>query len=363
MSSQDPNAKLVISEDDLAAPEIDQRVEALRAAATPQMVRQVGTASASGGGRVASHVGALALAGLIGGAVGWVVSEVLMSPDRPDGPLAGELGLGTAVWTALYAVGLAAVLSGWDGIQARSGAKAGAALARAVPITAIGGAFSGYVAQVAIFEPILDSAYRSATSEADLLDAFHLARGLAFLFMAAVVGAALGLASRSGRRAMNAAIGGAVGGFVGGFVFDYVGQVTDSGGVSRAVALTLTGTLVGLAIGLVEQARKEHWLEIVSGGMAGKQFILYNDRTIIGSSPVCDVTLIKDPHIASEHVVLMSSAQGLRLSTAGPSTTTLVNGQPVQQAVLTDGDLVQVGSSVVRYRQKAQAAPTLVASG
>lgn len=361
MSTSDPN-KLVISEEELASPEVDERVEALKAAATPQMVRQVGTAP-TGGSRVSSNVGSLALAGLIGGALGWLISEVVSSPDASDQIFGDNLAAGTAFWVALYALGLSGVLSSWEGIQARSGAKAASAMSRAVPAALVGAAVSGWIAQVAIYEPMLESAYQSATSDADMMAAFHLARGLAFMFVGVVVGAALGISSGSGKRAVNGAIGGAVGGFVGGFVFDYVGAATDSGGLSRAVALGLTGTLIGLAIGLVENARKEHWLEIVSGGMAGKQFILYNDRTVIGSSPACSVTLIKDPQIAPEHVTLVSSAQGLRMSAMDPSRPTLVNGQPQQQAVLTDGDLVQVGSSVVRYRQKAQATPTLVASG
>lgn len=361
MSTPDPN-KLVISEDDLAAPEIDERVEALKAAATPQMVRQVGSAPSSTSS-ASSNVARLALAGLFGGALGWLVSEIIARPDAPDALFAENFAAGTAAFTALYATGLSAVLSGWEGVEARSWPKASTALGKALPAAVIGGAASGWIAQIAIFEPILDAAYESATTDVDVLNAFHLARGLSFMFMGIIVGAALGLASGAGKRAVNGAIGGAVGGFVGGFAFDYVGTATDSGGLSRAVALGLTGTLIGLAIGLVENARKEHWLEIVSGGMAGKQFILYNDRTVIGSSPACSVTLIKDPQIAPEHVTLMSSAQGLRMSAMDPSRPTLVNGQPQQQAVLTDGDLVQVGSSVVRYRQKAQATPTLVASG
>lgn len=360
MSAPDPD-RLVISEADLAAPEIDERVEALKAAATPQVVKQVG--AAPGGGRVSSNVGSLALAGLVGGALGWLVSEVIARPDAGDGLFADSPAAAAAAFFALYAVGLSAVLSGWEGVEARSWPKAASALGKAVPAAVIGGAVAGWIAQVAIYEPMLEAAFESATSEAAMRDALHLPRGLGFMFVGIIVGAILGLVSRSGKRAFNGAIGGAVGGFVGGFMFDYVGEATDSGGLSRAVALGLTGILIGLAIGLVENARKEHWLEIVSGGMAGKQFILYNDRTVIGSSPACSVTLIKDPQIAAQHVTLASSPQGLRMSAMDPSRPTLVNGQSQHQAVLTDGDLVQIGNSVVRYRQRAQATPTLVASG
>lgn len=327
-AERDQTSKLVISEDDLAQPHIDERVQALEAAATPQTVRQVGAPPAGGTSRVSSNIGALALAGLLGGILGWILSEVPTRPDSETGPLADNLGASAALFFALFALGLAAVLSAWDGLEARSPQKVGAARGRALPLAGIGGAISGYFAQVAVFEPILESAFERATSEADMLTAYHLARGFGFGLAGFVIGAALGAASGTGKRAVNGAVGGAVGGFVGGFAFDYIGQATNSGAPSRAVAFALTGVLVGLAISLVEHARKEHWLEIVSGGMAGKQFILYHDRTVVGSAPGCAVTLIKDPKIAPEHVALTQSQQGLRMTALDPSRPALVNGQP-----------------------------------
>ena len=52
---------------------------------------------------------------------------------------------------------------------------------------------------------------------------------------------------------------------------------------ARITGIAITGLAIGLGIGLVEVARRQHWLEIMTGGMAGKQFILYSSRTTIGA--------------------------------------------------------------------------------
>jgi Inner membrane component of T3SS, cytoplasmic domain len=185
----------------------------------------------------------------------------------------------------------------------------------------------------------------------------HPPRGLAIGLVGIAIGAALGAASLSWQRALNGAIGGAVGGFVGGFLFDYFSSDSGSGVFPRLVALLVTGLLIGGSMGLIETARREHWLEILSGGMAGKQFILYNQQTTIGADAGCQVTLIKDPAIAPRHALLTRSASGLTVRSVDPASPALVNGQPVHEHLLADSDMLQLGLSMLRYRSKASSAP------
>ena len=110
-------------------------------------------------------------------------------------------------------------------------------------------------------------------------------------------------------------------------------------------------------MGLVETARREHWLEIVSGGMAGKQFILYHQQTVIGSGADCHVTLIKDPAISPQQLQLTQGAAGLTARSLDPQRPAQVNGSAILEHTLADADLLQVGSTVLRYRSKTAAAP------
>lgn len=354
--------KLTITSEDLASPTVDSAVDRMKSAQEVQTVRSVGAPTAVAAGQsnwLLSTAASLTLAGLIGGAVGWILSEFLAPESTAESSHA--VAMHTALWTAFVAAGVALVLAGWEGFQMRSTAKAKNALARAVPLAVAGGAISGYLAQK-IYEPmnrgVVEEAFRRATSEDEFLriirDGSHLPRGLGFALFGAVMGLALGAATKSNRRAVNGLLGGAAGGFVGGFVFDYINIGEGDGGANRLIALVITGAVIGLAVGLVENARKEFWLEILSGGMAGKQFILYHEATSVGSSPHSHITLIKDPHIAADHLLLQRTPQGM-VASARAGSTVFVNGSPVDRGNLRDGDTVQVGETVLRFGEKAPA--------
>lgn len=367
--------RLVITGEDLQTSDLDMRVQQMRAATAPQIVRAVGEAPSQVRTRSVALV--MLLAGLVGGLLGWGASELISQSWRVEQSLSADNLLdceattieefedclyepwygfgpvaGSVAFLTPFAVVLGALLIGWEGIQSRSGAKFWRTAGRALPILVGAGAFGAWLAS---------EVYMSMVDDVRSIDDLHLPRGIAWAIASSAIGCAVGAASRSGQRTLNGAIGGAVGGFIGGFVFDYI-ELSDTNSIpNRVVGLTLTGACVGLAIGLVEHARREHWLEIVSGGMAGKQFILYRDVTTIGSSPTCDITLIKDVGIGAQHATLQTSGGLAELRSFGPTLTVQVNGTPTEQRRLTEGDLLQMGATILRYRTKAEATPTLAA--
>lgn len=366
--------RIVVGSEELRSDTVEQRVRQMRAATAPQMVRTVGEAPSKIRTRSVALV--MLLAGIVGGLLGWGASELisqqywveqsltpanladcdatteqefmddcLFQPWYGYGPVAASIAFITP-----FAVVLGLILIGWEGIQTRSGAKFWRTAGRALPILIGAGALGAWLAS---------EVFMSMTDDVRSIDDLHLPRAVAWAIAACAIGVAIGAASRSGQRTVNGAIGGAVGGFVGGFVFDYI-ELSDTNGLpNRVIGLTLTGAFVGLAIGLVEHARREHWLEIVSGGMAGKQFILYRDVTTIGSAASCDITLIKDPAIGAQHATLQTGGGNAELRTFSPSLTVQVNGTATAQERLGEGDLIQIGTTVLRYRTKAEAMPTL----
>jgi hypothetical protein len=290
---------------------------------------------------------------------------VITQPDSDSSWLGDDPKIATTVWLICIALGLGTMFAGWAGIEARSGAKFGRDLGKALPFLLGGAIVGGFIAQSvyeSMQESLIERALDEASTEAEffqiLLDGSHFPRGIALGIAGLFIGAAVGAARMAWRPVVNGAIGGAVGGFLGGFVFDYIGEAVDSGIVSRLVALGLTGLLIGVAAGLVEEATKQHWLEIVSGGMAGKQFILYQSRTTVGSAPGCGVTLIKDPGIAGEHAALATVGGSLQATAISGVHPLLINGIALPQQRLTDGDLLQLGSTILRYRSKSEAMPT-----
>jgi hypothetical protein len=116
----------------------------------------------------------------------------------------------TAVWMTLVALGISALLSGWDGIEARNGQKVLQAWKVGLPVTAIGGFVGGVIAQVmftAFFDRALERAMR-ASSEREALEimesALRVPRAISFLVAGAIVGIALGVASGRSRRRSTA---------------------------------------------------------------------------------------------------------------------------------------------------------------
>jgi hypothetical protein len=209
-----------------------------------------------------------------------------------------------------------------------------------------------------IYGSVVDGLVRQATQNGTTVSptAFKLdaARALAWAIIGLGVGVAAGIAHRSGQKVINGLIGGAVGGAAGGFLFNFIGQATNSNFLTRMVSFTISGVLIGAAIGLVEVARRQAWVKIVGGGMTGKEFIVYHANTNFGSSPKCQITLIKDPGVAPFHFRI--DEQGPKRSvTAYDGAPTQINGTPVSQHCLRDGDLIQAGGTTLQYLERAVA--------
>lgn len=360
------DGRIRITSDDLAGRDVDVRVDQMRAAQQAPLVQIAGPApvAAASTNPLNTPLAFNTIVGLLGGILGFAISEASngtlerMFPDNP--------GANTTIWSLLFGLGLGLAFMSAEGIQARAFEKVRSAAALGLPVILIVGAIGGFVAQVVVYSPWFDRVLRDCIEQAIysnwpesrfyscLNGGLVIPRAIGFAVMGGVVGAGLGASSRSRKRALNGLIGGVLGGFIGGFTFSFA---PGTGFLSRFIALSLTGIATGLAIGFVENVRKEFWLEILSGGMAGKQFILYHDQTLIGSSPECGVTLIKDPAILGRHVWIRRQGTGA-VCVAEPGATVLIDGAPTAEATLRDGTTIQLGSTLLRIGDRKSAAPT-----
>ncbi len=313
----------------------------------------VPVAAASGGGAllrgtlVASVLGAL-LATL----VGWVPFEVVISDDGES----RQLVLRAAIDFGLFGAVFGAVYSAWDDASSGVWSRVPAAAAIGLGIGLAVGALSGAIAQ-ALYGSIVESILADAEDVDDLLDAygsleFYVARGLGWGVFGLGVGAAAAAAKRSARKLVNGLIGGAAGGLLGGLVFHWLSMQIDSGPIGRHLGLVALGLGIGAAIGLVEVARRQAWLRVLAGGMAGKEFIVYHEVTDVGSSPRCQITLIKDPAVAPHHLRIVERGARRTLQ-AFDGCHVVVNGVPVTQHVLRSGDVVHVGSTALQFTERA----------
>lgn len=287
------------------------------------------------------------MAAVIGMVAGWGLGELVAAPRFEDvtsqsgahaviGLWAGLVG---AAFTAAAATVDRAIAGAWASLLPRLAIGAGAGL--------VAGFIAGYLADV-IYVEMAPDIFELSDGGAKP----YLARMIGWAIFGAGVGAVLGLVDKAPKKAVNGALGGAVGGALGGLVFEFVATELSTGvSVSRLLGVLAIGLLIALATHLVEAARREAWIDVVAGGLRGKQFILYHQVTRIGSDANCEIFLPKDQLVAPVHAQVVD-AGGVRTLVAADGAPVLVNGTQVAQHRLRGGELISIGTAQLAYSER-----------
>ncbi len=180
-----------------------------------------------------------------------------------------------------------------------------------------------------------------------------MGRAAAWALTSIPAGLGQGIALREKQVLFNGAVGGVLGGLLGGLLFDPISMVfvTADGqaAASRAVGFVAIGLLVGLFVGLVEGWTKTAWLHMRAGPLAGKQFVLHRDTTVLGSAPKADIYLFKDAAIEPRHAMIYNRGGRFEIEDCGKGDGTYVNELPVRRQVLKNGDQIVLGETVLEF--------------
>src|SRR5713101_4288070 len=184
-----------------------------------------------------------------------------------------------------------------------------------------------------------------------------LGRLVGWTLMGLMLGVGVGLASLSPKNIVKGTAGGWVGGFVGGVSFDLVGRLSNTGLLSRLVGLSLIGLMIGLFIGLVQELTKSAWLVSEAGRLKGRQFRLEGTTAMVGRAEENAVGLFGDPGVQPRQAVIERRATGYALKNLAVQEGTFVNGQRIETTELHDGDRIRIGNYELSFhlRQGAQA--------
>lgn len=261
------------------------------------------------------------IAGLVGLFVG--AADGILSRAWRRAALSGLTGLGVGLAVGLVTGLVAAVFYG-----------AGTALVRHVDAGEQGMSTGGFLGQMMV-------------------------RGLAWAVAGCAMGLGQGIALRSRKLLLNGLAGGVVGALLGGLLFDPIDFfLTDRGTaprgaeLPRAVGFVLIGASTGFMIGLVDLLAREAWVKMLTGPLAGKEFVLYRDPTTVGSSPKSDIYLFKDPDVEPCHAWIRTAGEGYEIEDRGSASGIRVNGVPVKHRRLGDRDQVAIGKTVFDFRMK-----------
>lgn len=88
----------------------------------------------------------------------------------------------------------------------------------------------------------------------------------------------------------------------------------------------------------------------IDGLYAGQVFALTRATVTIGRDPACDIVLGEDPTVSRSHARIVLSEAGHLLQDNGSSNGTFVNSVLVRTCVLSPGDVIQCGSTRLKYQ-------------
>jgi len=360
MAGTNDSNEIEITLDDLNNSDVSDIVNKMEEAKKLTMVREVGSVTAANSN---SNSGAIAIliltaGGLAGGVIAFLGYKLLSSTGMLDNVSTTVNNL-LFTFTLAFVIGM--IVSIIDAASTRVASKIGIAAAIALPTSIVSGLAIGAIAN-AFYQAMMTGLYTTANerigngeSEEAVLswvrNSTHLPRGVAWLLVGIAAGLTVGVASRSLKRTGLCIGGGAVGGFLGGFIFDFIPTGLEWG--AQLLGIGITGLFVGLSMALLEQAARTQWIEIIAGGMAGKQFILYKTDIQIGSSTQADITLIKDPSIAPIHARIFAQGGRNYLESLDPSRPCSINGRVETRMPLEDSMDITIGATVIRFREKA----------
>jgi pSer/pThr/pTyr-binding forkhead associated (FHA) protein len=192
----------------------------------------------------------------------------------------------------------------------------------------------------------------------------RVARVIGWVLMGFICGAGVGLASGSIkdlggslRNIVKGAVGGWVGGFVGGVAFDIIGA-NASGLYARLFGLCALGLAVGLLIGLVQELTKSAWLNVEAGRLRGRSFNIDRGVATVGRAEENVVGLFGDPGVQPRHAVIERQGNNYVLKNLAVQQGVFVNGNRIETAALNEGDRIKISDYELSFHlRRASAGP------
>ena len=330
--------KITISLDDVNSARVDAEIRrqeiATRMAAHQSRIEETAGSSRSTNSSefFRRSIVYMAIFGLIASLVGWGLGETVVNAEGWDS---------YSILIALcVSVGLAIA-------EPIVGKNKRAAIINGV-VGAVLGCLGGFI--VSLFVNDIYHLFGGGKGSSFVVQMF--ARGIAWSVLGLFVAIAPGIMMRNWKKFGLGLIGGAIGGLLGGVLFDIICELTGSDVPARCFNVVGLGLGAALATTFLEDLAKQGWLRVATGVITGKQFILYRNPTIIGSSPKCEIYLFKDPTVAAKHAAI-NGIGGQFLVTALGGATVLLNGRPVRQQTLKSGDTLKVGNTVFLFEARA----------
>ncbi len=213
----------------------------------------------------------------------------------------------------------------------------------------MGGIVGFLIGQAALFF-IGDMFIQSAKSYKTF--GFPLSRAVGWAFLGLFIGMVDGVRSRSFNKIKVGIIGGILGGFLGGLILEYFRLIVPGIMLSRLAGLVVFGLFIGLLYGFVEYRLSFGVLRLLNGKFKGKEFLITQKKTLIGSSGKNTIMLPGYDKISDTHAELIMKGDNLVIKRENPKTIVSVNDDKVDEHQLIMDDVIQIGDAKFLYKFK-----------
>ncbi|AFG38871.1 FHA domain-containing protein [Spirochaeta africana] len=287
----------------------------------------------------------IAVLGLLGGLAAWPAMQLLLSRQTSF----PSFLLFSLISGALLGLLFGAFFSSAAGIIARRLDRLFIGMGIGALLGTIGGAFGFLVAQ----RVFLFFGERLALADGSLRTiGLPVSRALGWAVLGTCIGTVEGIRVHSWRKMVTGIVGGFLGGIVGGAVLELLATLFPSSGIASLAGLILLGIAIGLAYSIVERRMSYGVLRILNGPHKGKEFILNQNRILIGSGKRCEVLLSDYDKVEPVHAVLRAKNRELTLSSDLAGEQLIVNDTQVEERLLKYEDVLKIGTAKLLYKQE-----------
>ncbi|MDH5560692.1 MAG: FHA domain-containing protein [Deltaproteobacteria bacterium] len=176
-----------------------------------------------------------------------------------------------------------------------------------------------------------------------------LSRAVGWAFLGLFVGVTDGVRSGSLRKIKVGALGGLLGGILGGLALQYIGIFIENMMYARFAGLLLLGLSIGFFYGLVEDRLSFGVLRLLNGKFKGKEFLINQRKTRIGSAGKMDIQLNQYGTVADFQAEIVSKKDCLLIKSRDEKGTVIVNDSLINEHELKFEDVIQIGKAKMIY--------------
>jgi pSer/pThr/pTyr-binding forkhead associated (FHA) protein len=294
-----------------------------------------------------------ALAGLVGGALGWLPVEIADHGRSITEAASTGQRIGEFFTMALMAGLIGGMILAADEQTLEITPQAQRRFLRGFILCFILSIPANYYSNV-VFQAILNLGGWD-TGHPGSLFSLIMARLVGWTLMGMMLGVGVGLSTLSLRNVLKGATGGWVGGFVGGLLFDLIGSISQSGLLSRFITLSAIGLSIGLFIGLVQELTKAAWLAVEAGRLRGRQYRIEGATATIGRAEENPIGLFGDTGVQPRHAVITKQGANYAIRNLAVQEGTFVNGNRIETVELHDGDRIRISNYEMSFHSRAGA--------